>query len=163
MPLTERSPATGLDEIDLHILDLVANDARISNAQLAATIGVAPSTAHARMKALLDKGVITGFATVVDQRRLGRSLHALIGVTLRPGERKESISSVEAEIRTRPEVVQSFFIGGIDDFIVHIAVSDSSTLRAFVVEQISGHPRVASTRTNIIFDYYRASVVSSFD
>lgn len=164
MPVSnDSSTPASLDETDLRILEILADDARITNAQLASRVGIAPSTAHARMKTLVDKGVIAGFATVVDERRLGRSLHALVGVTLRPGARKESIEDLETEVRQRPEVVQSFFIGGNDDFVIHIAVSDSSTLRKFVVEHISGHPRVASTRTSIIFDYYRSSVVASFD
>jgi DNA-binding Lrp family transcriptional regulator len=151
-----------LDEIDRRILEAVTADGRITNAALAERVGVAPSTAHTRLRGLVDRGVISSFTASVAQARLGVALQALVGVTLRPGARQASITDFAEHTRSLPEVVQVFFLGGADDFIVHVAVTDSSALRRFVVEQISGHDRVASTRTNIIFDYHRNAVVDSF-
>jgi DNA-binding Lrp family transcriptional regulator len=59
-------------------------------------------------------------------------------------------------------VLQLFFLGGVDDFMVHVAVADSSGLRQFVVEHLSAQTSVASTRTSIIFDYHRNAVAASF-
>ncbi len=151
-----------LDEVDHEIVDRLSADARMTNAELAASAGVAPSTAHLRLRRLIDRGVITGFHASVDQHTLGRGLHALIGVVLRPGSRQESIRAFAEEVRGLPPVIQLFFLGGTDDFIVHIAVEDSSALRAFVVEHLSAQQSVASTRTSIIFEYHRNSVSSSF-
>lgn len=160
--MTKHLRADEVDDIDRRILDALAEDGRMTNAELAARVGIAPSTAHGRMRGLVERGVITGFVTSVDAAKLGHGFQALIGVTLRPGARQESIVDFAEQTRTFPEVVQMFFLGGVDDFIVHVAVEDSSALRRFVVENISGHPRVASTRTNIIFDYHRNVVVESF-
>ena len=157
----DRMPA-GRDEIDAAILATVATTARISIAELAAGVGVAPSTAHARLRRLVDEGTITGFHAAVDQRGLGLQLQALVGVTLRPGSRQESITAFADDVRGLPEVIQMFFLGGADDYIVHVAVADSSALRAFVVEHLSGQSSVASTRTSIVFDYHRNHVASSF-
>lgn len=134
----------------------------MTNAELAATAGVAPSTAHLRLRGLLDRGIIGGFHASVDQHALGRGLHAIIGVGLRPGSRQESITAFAEDVRRLPQVIQLFFLGGADDFIVHVAVEDSSALRAFVVEHLSAQRSVASTRTNIVFEYHRNSVVTSF-
>lgn len=155
----ERAP---LDELDLSIVDAVSNWGRISIAELAGRIGVAPSTAHTRLRRLVDSGAIAGFHAAVDQRRLGLSLQALVGVTLRPGARQESITAFADDVRGLPEVIQMFFVGGVDDYIVHVAVDDSSALRAFVVEHLSGQSSVASTRTSIVFDYHRNRVAASF-
>jgi DNA-binding Lrp family transcriptional regulator len=151
-----------LDEVDLRILAILASDGRISNSALADAVGIAPSTAHVRVRALIDRGVITGFLASIDQRSLGRGLQAVIGVTLRPGARQDSITRFSEEVRTLPQVLQVFFLGGPDDFIVHIAVADSSAVREFVVEHLSAHPSVASTRTSIVFDYHRNGVAGSF-
>ncbi|MFX8790029.1 Lrp/AsnC ligand binding domain-containing protein, partial [Acinetobacter baumannii] len=86
---------------------------------------VAASTAHTRVRGLVDRGLITGFHAAVDQSRLGRGLQAIVGVTLRPGQRHESIRAFAQEIRRHPDVIQLFFLGGSDDFLVHIAVDDS--------------------------------------
>ena len=55
-----------------------------------------------------------------------------------------------------------FFLGGNDDFMVHIAVGDSSEVRQFVVDNLSTQPFVASTRTSLIFEYHRNAVAAPF-
>lgn len=155
-------PATELDDIDRKMLEVLKSDGRISNSALAEAAGIAPSTAHVRLKALQDRGVVTGFLTSIDQRSLGLGLQAIIGVTLRPGARQESIVRFSEEVRDLPQVLQVFFLGGADDFIIHIAVADSSAVREFVVEHLSAQPSVASTRTSLVFDYHRNGVAASF-
>lgn len=151
-----------LDPVDAELVRLLAVDGRMSNAELAAGAGVAPSTAHVRLRGLLERGVITGFHASVDERLLGRGLQAMIGVTLRPGARQESITAFADEVRGLPQVIQVFFLGGADDFMIHIAVEDSSAVREFVVEHLSAQRSVASTRTSIVFDYHRNAVAASF-
>nr|WP_307220471.1 Lrp/AsnC family transcriptional regulator [Microbacterium sp. SORGH_AS_0888] len=162
-----RSPGAGasagvLDDIDRSIVDILADDARITNADLAARIGAAPSTTHARVRALVQRGVLTGFHAGIDHRRLGRGLQAMVGVTLRPGARHDSILAFTEEVRRLPQVLQVFFLGGADDFLVHIAVEDASQLREFVVTHLSAQASVATTRTSIIFEYHRNAVAASF-
>ncbi|WP_226531427.1 Lrp/AsnC family transcriptional regulator [Microbacterium paraoxydans] len=159
-PNSVRAPA--LDAIDARIVQLLTADGRMTNAELAARLGVAPSTAHARLRALIDRGVITGFHASVDERKLGAGLQAIIGVTLRPSGRRESIVEFADRVRVLPSVIQVFFLGGDDDFLLHIAVSDSSEMREFVLEHLSAQSSVASTRTSIVFDYHRNSVAASF-
>ena len=155
-------PLPALDDLDRRLLEVLKTDARISNSALAEATGVAPSTVHVRLKSLVDRGVVTGFLTSVDQRSLGLGIQAMVGVTLRVGARQESIESFSEAVRKLPQVLQLFFLGGLDDFMVHIAVADSSELREFVVEHLSGQPTVASTRTSIVFDYHRNAVAASF-
>ncbi|MFS0866826.1 Lrp/AsnC family transcriptional regulator [Microbacterium sp. 179-B 1A2 NHS] len=151
-----------LDDIDRAIVDALAADGRLSNADLAVRVGVAPSTAHARTRSLLERGVITGFHASVDQRVIGAGLQAIVHVTLRPGSRHDSIVDFATEVRGLPQVIQVFFLGGSDDFLIHIAVADSSEVRTFVVEHLSAQRSVANTRTSIIFDYHRNRVAAPF-
>lgn len=153
---------TELDAIDRRLVALLAEDARLSNAALAQALGVAPSTAHSRLRSLVQRGVLTGFHAAVDMQRQGSGLQAIVGVTLRPGARAESIREFTDAVRRLPEVIQVFFLGGADDFLVHIAADDSSAVRRFVVEQLSARPSVASTRTSLIFEYHRNSVAADF-
>lgn len=152
-----------IDPVDDALLGALSRDARITNRQLARVAAVAESTAHARIRRLEDRGIIAGYEAVVRQEKLGRGLQALIGVTLRPGSRQESITKFSDGARALAEVNQVFFVGGTDDFIVHVAVRDSSALRRFVVEHMSGNPTVASTRTNVVFAYSRNVSTASFD
>ncbi|WP_040168181.1 Lrp/AsnC family transcriptional regulator [Microbacterium gorillae] len=154
--------AVGLDDLDQRIVELLSRDGRMTNAELAAAVGVAPSTAHTRTRSLLDRGVIAGFHASLDQQALGRGLQAVIGVTLRGGSRHDSITAFAETIRALPQVIQVFFVGGTDDFLVHIAVATTADVRDFVVNHISAQASVATTRTSIIFDYHRNAVAASF-
>jgi DNA-binding Lrp family transcriptional regulator len=160
--VTPKSLPATLDTTDRAILEVLARTGRISNAQLADEVGMAPSTVHQRLRSLVDRAVITGFHASIDQRSLGLGLQAMIGVTLRPGARQESIEAFADRVRALPQVLQLFFLGGVDDFMVHVAVADSSGLRQFVVDHLSAQTSVASTRTSIIFDYHRNAVAASF-
>ena len=150
---SSRSPVRRpVDDVDLRLLELLRRDGRATYAQLAAAAGIAPSTCLARVRALIESGAITGFHAGVDPRALGYTLQALISVSIKAGAR-QTIAAFAAEARTLPEVTQVYFLGGAEDFILDVAVSDSDHLRDFVVENLSSHPSVASTRTSLVFSH----------
>jgi len=142
-----------LDEIDLAILAQLSGNGRLTNADLAQAVGIAASTCLGRVRALVQSGVILGFQAEISPAALGLELEALISVTLRAGARA-NLSSFMNQMRGHPQVTQVFFLGGAEDFIVHVAVRDSDEVREFVLEQLSSNQSVANTRTNIIFDHY---------
>jgi DNA-binding Lrp family transcriptional regulator len=100
----------------------------------------------------VDRGVITGFTASVNPAALGLGLEALISVSIRTGARQR-IGEFRGDLEHRPEVRQLFFLGGSEDFVLHVAVHDTDALREFVVEQLSAHPAVASTRTSLVFSH----------
>jgi len=140
------------DAIDRRLLELLRDDARIPNARLAEEVGLAPSTCLARVRALVDSGVIAGFHAQLDPRALGLALEALISVNIRSGAR-QTIATFAEEMRELPEVQQVWFLGGAEDFILDVATRDSDHLREFVVANLSAHPAVASTRTSVVFEH----------
>ncbi|WP_374945676.1 Lrp/AsnC family transcriptional regulator [Agreia sp.] len=142
-----------LDGVDREILRILRANARTPNNRLAELVGIAPSTCVARVKSLVARGVITGFTANVDPSAVGLSLQALISVTIRAGARNLMMELGE-EIRRFPEVVQLYFLGGAEDFIIHVAVRDSAAVRDFVLDNLSAHPAVASTRTSLVFDHH---------
>lgn len=146
-----------LDDTDRAILLAVQRDGRIPNARLAEAVGVAPSTAHTRLRSLVERGVIGAFVADIEPQALGLGLQALISVGIRAGARGE-MSGFLDRVSALPEVVQAFFLGGSEDFIVHVAVRDSEAVRDFVVEHLSADPAVSFTRTSLIFDHRRHPV-----
>lgn len=142
-----------LDEVDHELLRLLGANARITNADLAAAAGIAQSTCITRVRALVAKGVINGFMADINPAAIGLTSQVLISVTLRAGARS-SLSDFMDEMRALPEVIQVFFLGGAEDFIVHLAVRDNDHVREFVLENLSTKPTVASTRTNMVFEHF---------
>jgi DNA-binding Lrp family transcriptional regulator len=153
MPQPENLRLDPLDEVGATLVRLLQDDARLSNARLAEEAGIAPSTCLMRVRSLIDRGVIRGFHADLDPRALGLGLEALISVNIRVGARN-TIASFSSEMRVLPEVVQVFFLGGAEDFIIHVATRDTDHMRQFVVDNLSAHPSVASTRTSLVFDQH---------
>lgn len=142
-----------LDEIDRMLVRALRADARIPNSRLAELAGIAQSTCVARVRGLVARGVISGFTATIDPAALGLSLQALISVNIRSAARAR-IAAFSEEMRSLPEVVQLFFLGGSEDFIIHLAARDSNHVREFVLDHLSAHPSVASTRTSMVFDHH---------
>jgi DNA-binding Lrp family transcriptional regulator len=146
-----------LDEVDARIVTELSADARLPNNALAERAGIAASTCLARVRSLRDRGVIRGYYADVDPAALGRPLQAMISVRLQSGARGH-LSGFAEKMAALPEVLNVFFLGGADDFLVHIATEGSQTLRDFVVVHLSSDPDVALTETNLIFDHLRAGL-----
>lgn len=141
-----------LDEVDRRLVGLLRENARTPNSRLAEVLGIAPSTCASRVAGLVERGVIAGFTAIVPPAARGLGLEALISVSIRTGARQR-IGEFRSDLQHRPEVRQLFFLGGAEDFVLHVAVHDSNGLRDFVVDQLSAHPAVASTRTSLVFQH----------
>src|SRR5690348_3963354 len=116
-----------LDAVDRAILAALAADARVSNKDLAERVGVAQSTCLARVRALVQDGVIRGFHADVDPRALGHDLQAMVAVRLQPDARAAINESIAALSR-RPEVLEVYFVAGANDFLVHVATPSTDEL-----------------------------------
>ncbi|WP_166904255.1 Lrp/AsnC family transcriptional regulator [Mycobacterium sp. DL440] len=145
-----------LDEVDRRILLALHADARISNSALADAVGIAASTCHGRVRRLQDIGVIRGFYTDIDPAAVGLSLQAMISVSLQSNARGK-IRNFIAHIRSRPQVMDVYFLAGGDDFILHVAARDTDDLRAFVIENLNADADVAGTQTSLIFEHLRGA------
>jgi len=154
-PRERRTTFGDLDDVDRALLRELERDGRISNKDLAERVGVAPSTAHARVASLRSRGVLVGFHAVVDPEAVGRGLQAIIAVRLQAGARRQ-LGAVARTLAARPEVRDVYLLGGSDDILVHVAVPDSSALRAFVVEHLSTRHEVAHTQTSLVFEHLHA-------
>jgi DNA-binding Lrp family transcriptional regulator len=145
-----------LDAVDRAILHELAADARLPNNALAERVGVAPSTCLTRVRALRESGVIRGFHADIEPRALGRDLQAMIAVRL-AAHARGSMGPFVTRIGRLPEVLDIYFVAGVNDYLLHVAVGSTADLRDFVAEHLNRDPDVASTETNLIFEHTRAA------
>jgi DNA-binding Lrp family transcriptional regulator len=148
--------AIQIDDIDRRILTALHADARMSNNALAELVGIAPSTCHGRVRRLQELRVIRGFYADIDPTAIGLTLQAMISVSLQSNARGKIRSFIQ-HIRTRPQVMDVYFLAGADDFILHVAARDTDDLRAFVVENLNADADVAGTQTSLIFEHLRGA------
>jgi DNA-binding Lrp family transcriptional regulator len=149
----------GMDELDSAILAALQTDGRRSNRDLAAQLGVAPSTALERVRALRARGVITGFHAAVDPAALGRPVQAMVTVRLRPQSRAV-MHGFRDFVAALPETRQVFITTGPEDVIIHVAVPSTDALQNFVLDSLTRRKEVAGVRTEVVFDHLRNPVLA---
>ncbi|MDQ6740476.1 MAG: Lrp/AsnC family transcriptional regulator [Actinomycetota bacterium] len=141
-----------LDAVDRQIIDALVADARITNRDLADAVGIAPSTALMRTRALLDRGAIEGFHAQLNLNAVGRSVQALIAVRLRAHDR-DQIDRFTGTVPLLPEVLSTFHVSGSVDYLLHIAVPNTDVLRDWVLDNLTTDPVVGQTETTLVFSH----------
>lgn len=149
-----------MDELDSALVAALQADGRRTNRDLAAQLGVAPSTALERVRALRARGVLAGTHATVDLSAVGRPVQALVTVRLRPQSR-QVISGFRDFVTALPETIQVFVTTGPEDVIVHVAVPSTDSLQDFVLDALTKRKEVAGVRTEVIFDHRRNHVIAA--
>lgn len=143
-----------LDELDTAIVRELQSDARRTNREIAAAVGVSPTTALDRTRALRRRGVIRGAILDVDLPAIGRPVQALVAIRIRPPSRRH-IEAFREWVSALPDTLGVYVTTGTEDFIVHVAVPDNESLYAFVIDRLTERPEVADVRTSIVFEHIR--------
>jgi DNA-binding Lrp family transcriptional regulator len=150
-PSSPKKPRPALDRTDLQILAELEENGRLTNAALAARVGVAESTCIQRVRALRDAGVITRFRADIDPASLGLGIQAVIKVRL-GSHNRDHVMSFHATLADIPGALTIFHVAGEDDYLVHVAVESAAALRDLVLEHITVHPAVRHTETQLVFE-----------
>ncbi|AGL14858.1 AsnC family transcriptional regulator [Actinoplanes sp. N902-109] len=143
-----------MDELDTAILRELQQDARRTNRDIAAAVGVSPTTALDRTRALRDRGIIRGAALQLDLAAIGRPVQALIAVRIRPPSRR-NIEAFRNWAAGLPDTLGVFVTSGTEDFLLHVAVPDNDSLYAFVIDRLTEHAHVADVRTAVVYEHLR--------
>jgi DNA-binding Lrp family transcriptional regulator len=143
-----------LDELDAAILRELQADARRTNRDVAAAVGVSPTTALDRTRSLRERGVIRGATLDVDLPSIGRPVQAMIAVRIRPPSRR-NIEGFRNWVTTLPDTLGVFVTSGTEDFLIHVAVPDNDSLYAFVIDRLTERPEVADVRTSVVYEHLR--------
>lgn len=145
--------SVALDPVDLDILRILQNDARTTYRDLAAAVGVAPSTCLDRVARLRRTGVVLGHQLRIDPAKIGRGLQALLSVQVRP-HRRDLIGPFVERVRALPESRALFHLTGPDDYLVQVAVADPADLQRLVLDAFTSRPEVARVETRLIFQQW---------
>lgn len=140
-----------LDRTDFEILALLQKDARYSNKQIAAAVGLAPSSVHDRLKRLWHDKVLTGAHAEVDPKVMGVGLEALFFIELSKHERA-TVDQFMEEIVDIPEVRSAHLITGRYDLVVHVVARDTYHLKDLALDRFTNRPGVTRIETSIIYE-----------
>lgn len=149
-----------IDEIDRRILELVQQDARRSNKDLALAVGVSPSTMVNRLRNLEAAGAIRGYHADVDPLVLRREVQAMVMVTLQP-KSPAAVAEFEEAIWELEQTIAISLMTGEFDILVHMSDRSVSALAETVLSRVASAPNVVSERTAIVFEHRRKKVMTA--
>jgi DNA-binding Lrp family transcriptional regulator len=151
-------PSAAFDRIDSAIIVELQRDSRIANKELAARVGIAPSTCLERVRRLVARKVVRGFHAEVDLSAIGRSIQAIIAVRLTVHSRTVIDDFYQHVLDELAATVSVFHVGGADDYLVHVAVPDMTQLRNLVLD-LTARREVEHVETRIIFEHARRPAI----
>ncbi|MET0751771.1 MAG: Lrp/AsnC family transcriptional regulator [Pyrinomonadaceae bacterium] len=134
-----------INDTDRQILNILQKDARISNAEIARQVGLAPSAVLERVRKLEERGVIRGYATEIDAVEAGFGLTAFVAV--RTHECCYETDNFLAEI---PEVLEVHDVAGEDSYLLKVRAKNTEHLARILRERLKNVPNVADTKTTIV-------------
>ena len=140
-----------LDQVDRDILSMLQHDGRASASHIAQEIGMSIPAVTDRIKKLQESGVIMGFTTLLDHRKMGRDVSAFITVI---SESSAHYSDVVIQANKTPEIVQCFTTTGNGSHVL-LAVTENSTSLEKLLRTIQGWPGVMRTETQMILSSYK--------
>lgn len=143
-----------IDEIDRQILNILQQNARTSNAEIARQIDMAPSAVLERIRRLEAKGVILGYEARINPEALGLGVLAFVFVRSRDFDGEEKTAELLSQI---PEVQEAHHIAGEDCFLLKVRMPDAKSLGRLLRERIGSTGDVQSTRTTIVLETVRES------
>jgi Lrp/AsnC family transcriptional regulator, leucine-responsive regulatory protein len=132
---------------DARILDVLQRDGRRSYAEIGAEVGMSGPSAHERVKKLEARGVIQGYAALVDPRALGYDILAFSWITQAPGTMSHDLTESFAAI---PEIEECHHITGEADYLIKVRARDTRDLER-VLRLVQSTRDVFSTETDVVF------------
>lgn len=139
-----------LDRYDRQILELLQQDGRISNQDLADRIGLSPSPCLRRVRVLEEAGLITGYRAMLDAKKLGLSLMALIGISM-DQHTPERFANLEASIAEIPEILECLLITGQQsDYQLKVVVKDMDAYQDLLLNKITRIQGVTGVHTSFV-------------
>ena len=138
------------DRIDRRILEELQQDGGLTNQDLAERVGLSPSPCLRRVKALEEAGVIGRRVTLLDRKKLGLSLSALIQISM-DRHTPERFEKFESTVKQFPEVQSCFLITGQDaDYLLMVVVPDMDTYQEFLLNKITRIEGVSGVHSSFI-------------
>jgi Lrp/AsnC family transcriptional regulator, leucine-responsive regulatory protein len=143
-----------IDSKDQQILNILMENCRVSNAEIARQMNMAPSAILERVRKLEKKGIINGYELRLNPRALGLILTVITQV-----KTEENVGStrIGRELAAIPEIQEVYFTAGEYSYMVKARLADTSALTGLLQKmgEVSG---IRDTRTTFVLDTIKETV-----
>jgi Lrp/AsnC family leucine-responsive transcriptional regulator len=136
-----------MDATDARIVDLLQENAQLTQAQIARKVGLSQPSVADRIRKLEERKVITGYGARVDPRKLGMDITAFIGVGI---EHPRYFDAFARRVLSMPEILECHRVAGQDSYLLKVRTQNTGTLDKLLVEGLRPLPGVTRTQTTIV-------------
>ncbi|MEH6583282.1 MAG: Lrp/AsnC family transcriptional regulator [Halioglobus sp.] len=140
-----------LDRIDRKLLDLLQRNARISNADLAEHVNLSPTPCLRRLRKLESEGWIQHYTAVLDDKKLGFHIGAMVFVKLEKNTRQNG-EIFERALLDLPEVIECCVVAGVHDYVLRVVSKSLEDYERLLKEDIAAVDVVSDLESLIILD-----------
>lgn len=137
-----------MDDLDRKILDLLECGGRMTASEIGKRVNLSVPAAAERIRKLEDRGIVKGYQAVLDRKKIGKSLSAFVFVDV---EKTGQIEEFRRKAALFPDVLELHHIAGEHDYLLKVAVKDTSELEGFITDKLKAIPGVSRSRTYIVF------------
>lgn len=130
-----------MDAIDRKILSELRRDSSVTGEQLGARVGLSPSAAHRRVKALEEARLILGYRARLSAAAQGNPSTVFVSVTL-IDQRQATMMAFEAALARTAQVAEAHLMSGESDYLIKVLVRDDDSYERVHREILSALPGV---------------------
>lgn len=147
-----------LDNIDLKILRILQENAKITNLQLSSEIGLSPAPTLERVKKLERKKLIKGYHAQLNSELVGVGISAIIQITL-TRQVENAISNFKKEINKIPEIMECYQVTGNADYVIKVMMKDMRAFEELISQKLSKMEEIGQMQTMVILSQIKDSKV----
>lgn len=145
-----------IDETDKKILEILQKNGRITNAKLAATIGISPPAMLERVRRLETAGVISQYTAILDREKIGLEVMAIVSISLAAHE-LESIDRFRERLLELDEVLECHQVTGEDDFILKVVLENIKSYSEFAMKKLAAIPGIQNFKSSFVLSTIKNS------
>lgn len=147
---------TALDNIDVDLLALLQEGGGLTNGELGQRIGLSAPATHARVRRLLQQGLIRSQVALLDHEKLGLDLVCFVQVTLRLHS-SDLVTEFRRQVAAVPEILECHHITGEFDYLIKAVVPNRHALEHLVVNVLTPLPGVERICTSLVLSEVKQS------
>ncbi len=147
-----------LDKIDKQLLEMLQSNSKLNVKEIAAKLNMTKTPIYERIKRLEKEGAIEKYVAVINRRKVSKAMVIFCTVSL-ASQRLEEIKKFNESIKNIPEVLECYLMGGVNDFLLKVAVSDLNEYHKFSSGKLASLPCVGQINSTFVLDEVKRSTV----
>lgn len=138
-----------IDPTDMRILNLLQENAQLTNKEIAAQLGLSTTPVFERIKRLEEDGIISQYVALVNRQKLDYALLAFCNVSLKEHAR-DYLKQFENEVRSLREVIECYHVAGMFDYLLKVVIKDMNAYQDFIVNKLAALDNIGNVQSSFV-------------